>query len=57
MLNTVRRFLQCESEYDMQDDRAEFWIEHICKNIDDLIKMEEEVIAEHGEDYDRDKLL
>lgn len=57
MMNTVRRFHQCELELGIMEDRTEYWIDFICENIDSMVEKEQEVIDKYGEDYDRNKLL
>lgn len=56
MMNTVGRFNQCGLESGIIEDKTEYWIDYICKNIDSMVKAEQEVIDERGDDYDRDTL-
>lgn len=56
MMNTVKRFKQCELEFGIIEDKTEYWIDYICKNIDTMVKAEQEAIDERGKDYNRDIL-
>lgn len=57
MVNSVKRFIQCDTREGSKEDKALYWIKHICENIEELVGKEQKVIDEHGAEYDRDKLL
>lgn len=63
--NTIRRFLHVEGSMNMsfqgtpnkyQTERIVYWYHYVIKNIEELIKAEEDQIKRHGPGYDRDSL-